>query len=358
MSITSFTYNITDNRIFINKYYQIKPTITGSTTTVRYRLKSGTLPSGIYLNTTSGYIQGTATEKGSYSITVTAYNDISEMDCSLSLRTGYGSTLQSTNMTREENGNMYLQVGKYYDFYCIFTGDITSVVWDKIINLPAGMSYETVEQDDGSWKLRLYGTPTTVENVRFRALVGGFSGLAIYFNVYVEELRGITIFNYPESEYEIYKFTSLNIPCECDGNFITYTYTNLPTGMSISSDGSIVGAPTVTGRFESVITATNDSNAMSVTITFNVISNLYDEDTYIFSTPNILITPVLNQEGVWTINGLPENFINSFGVISGSITKLNNIVTVTYTDNDKSLSQNIKVKVILKCYLQENKFDL
>lgn len=221
------------------------------------------------------------------------------------------------------------------------------------------MSYKTVEQDDGSWKIILYGTPTTVQNVRFRALVQGFSGLAIWFNVYVEELKGITYFNYPQSEYEIYKFTSLNILCECDGNFITYTYTNLPTGMSIKSDGSIVGAPTVTGVFESVITATNDSNAMSVSVTFNVIPNLYDENTYIFSTPDILINSVIIQEGVWTIDGISENFIDSStGIISGSATKLNNLVTVTYIESDnKSLSQTIRIKVMLKCYLQDNIID-
>ena len=357
MSITSFTYDW-DGRAFFDKHVWHKPIITGSTTPVRYKLTSGRFPAGLNMYVTSGSIYGLVTERGSFPITITAYNDVSEMSWSITIRSGAGTYLQSTNMTREENGIMYLQVGKYYDFYCIFTGDVTGVVWQSTYNLPKGMSYETIEQDDGSWKIRLYGTPTTVENVRFRALAAGLSTLAVYFNVHVEELKGITIFNYPESEYEIYKFTSINIPCECDGNFITYTYTNLPSGISIDSNGSIVGAPTVTGRFESVITATNETDSMSVTITFVVIPNLYNEDTYIFSTPDILITPVLNQEGTWTVSGLPENFINSFGVISGSISKLNNIITVTYTNSNESLSQNIKVKVILKCYLQENKFDL
>ena len=344
---------------FFDKPVWFRPIVTGSTTSVTFKLTSGTFPAGIQSNT-SGVIYGTVTERGSFPITMIAYNDVSEMSWSITIRSGAGTYLQSTNMTSELNGIMYLQIGKYYDLYCIFTGDITNVIFDNIYSLE-GMTWNSTIQDDGSWKLTLYGTPTTVQNVRIRALASGLSTLAVWFNVHVEELRSITIFNYPESEYEIYNNVYVNIPCDCDGNFITYTYTNLPTGMSIDSSGSIIGIPTVTGTYDSVVTATNESDSMSASVSIIITDRIYSEDSYVFSTPNILITPVNNNiftTGTWTVNGLPSDFIDSSGVISGSITKLNGIVTATITNNDSSLSQNIKVKVILKCYLQENKFDL
>lgn len=148
--------------------------------------------------------------------------------------------------------------------------------------------------------------------------------------------------------------------CNNDGNFITFTSNNLPSGLSVNSNGSIVGKPNGIGQYDCVITASNDATVLTYSISFNIVDKIYNT-RYVFNTDEILIKPLYNIiDGNYTIAESEEGLtINNN---NGEITwRTNNetfkkIITVTYTYENTSISQSVEVLNKLSCFSLNNRY--
>lgn len=374
--ITQFTYSINDNRLYYGRQYTYSPTVKGGGD-INFKISSGTLPEGINLRSSDGRLSGTPkSPRGTYTVTITAYNDVSSKDYTCDFRVGQRVTIEQTNMINygTNKTSMILQVGKYYDFYYIVSGDVGSnFKWDKTSNLPKGMksSSTTIASDEvdpnnpyysfTSYRLSLQGAPNT-ENTSgyyFRALITGINSWGIYSNLITYNLQPITFFTYPQSEINYYKGIKFNMNCNNDGNFITFSSSKLPSGLSVNSNGSIVGKPNKNGKYDSVITISNDATVKTYSISFNIVDKMYNT-RYVFNTDEILIKPIYNIiDGNYTIDESEEGLTinNNNGEI---IWRTNNetfkkIITVTYTYDNTSISQSFEVLNNLSCFSLNNR---
>ena len=374
-AITQFTYWTQDFRVYYGTNYTYYPTVKGGGD-IKFKISSGTLPEGIYLRSSDGRLNGTPKGlRGTYTVIVTAYNDVSSKNYTCEFQVGQRVTIEETNMINyaTNSTSMILQVDKNYDFYYIISGDVTNYQWDKAINLPKGMqsSKTTIVSDEvdpnnpylnfTSYRLSLQGAPNT-ENPSgyyFRALIHGINSWGIYSKLITYNLQPITFFTYSQSEIIYYKGIKFNMNCNNDGNFITFTSNNLPAGLSVNSNGSIVGKPNGIGQYDSVITASNDATVLTYSISFNIVDKIYNT-RYVFNTDEILIKPIYNIiDGNYTIAESEEGLtINNN---NGEITwRTNNetfkkIITVTYTYENTSISQSVEVLNKLSCFSLNNR---
>lgn len=372
--ITQFTYWTTDFRIYYGTQYTYYPTVKGGGD-INFKISSGTLPEGIYLRSSDGRLNGTPKgPRGTYTVIVTAYNDVSSKNYTCDFKVGQRVKIEQTNMINyaTNSTSMILQVDKYYDFYYIISGDVTDFKWDKASNLPSGMqsSKTTIVSDEvdpnnpylnfTSYRLSLQGAPNT-ENTSgyyFRALITGINSWGIYSKLITYNLQPITFFTYPQSEINYYNGIKFNMNCNNDGNFITFTSNNLPPGLSVNSNGSIVGKPNGIGQYNSVITASNDATVKTYEISFNIVDKIYNTQ-YDFNANNILIKPLYNIiGGNYTIaeeeDGLTIN--NNNGEITWITNNIsfNKEITVIYTYEKTSISQSFKITNKLSCFSLNN----
>ncbi len=128
-----------------------------------------------------------------------------------------------------------------------------------------------------------------------------------------------------------------------DGGPYTFSATGLPTGLSISSSGTISGTPTVTGTFNYTVTIT-DKDGHSGTINCSVTVNPPPTASCVIITAvqGVAITPVtmIGSGGVggpytFSATGLPNGLtMSSGGTISGTPTVSGTFnYTVTVTDS-------------------------
>lgn len=243
--ITQFTYWTQDFRVYYGTNYTYYPTVKGGGD-IKFKISSGTLPEGIKLRSSDGRLNGTPKgPRGTYTVIVTAYNDVSSKNYTCEFQVGQRVKIEETNMINyaTNSTSMILQVDKNYDFYYIISGDVTNYQWDKAINLPPGMqsSKTTIVSDEvdpnnpylnfTSYRLSLQGAPNT-ENPTgyyFRALINGINSWGIYSKLITYNLQPITFFTYSQSEIIYYKGIKFNMNCNNDGNFITFTSNNLPS---------------------------------------------------------------------------------------------------------------------------------
>lgn len=375
-AITQFTYWTQDFRVYYGTNYTYYPTVKGGGD-IKFKISSGTLPEGINLRSSDGRLNGTPKgPRGTYTVIVTAYNDVSSKNYTCDFQVGQRVKIEETNMINyaTNSTSMILQVDKDYDFYYIISGDVTNYQWDKAINLPKGMqsSKTTIVSDEvdpnnpylnfTSYRLSLQGAPNT-ENPTgyyFRALINGINSWGIYSKLITYNLQPITFFTYPQSKIIYYKGIKFNMNCNNDGNFITFTSNNLPAGLSVNSNGSIVGKPIGIGQYDSVITASNDATVLTYSISFNIVDKIYNT-RYVFNTDEILIKPIYNIiDGNYTIAESEEGLtINNN---NGEITwRTNNetfrkIITVTYTYENTSISQSVEILNKLSCFSLNNRY--
>src|SRR4029079_8220650 len=206
---------------------------------------TGTLPTGITLNTSTGVLSGTPTQTGSFPITVTA-TDANGCTGSRIVTLVIGCQTITVNPTTLPNGT----AGAPYSQTFTQTSGIGTITWSVTGTLPAGITL-----DSGTGVLS--GTPTQTGSfpITVTATDGnGCTGSRAYTLVIgcqVITVNPATIPNGTAGTAYSQTFTQTS-----GIGTITWSVTGaLPTGLTLNSGtGVLSGTPTQTGSFPITVT--------------------------------------------------------------------------------------------------------
>ena len=239
-------------------------TLAANLSGVTWSLSSGTLPTGLTLNSSTGAITGTPKAAGTSTFTVKAEKDSQSAEKQLSITVSPIPTITITT-TSLNSGT----VGTAYS--ATLTASITGANWSVISGtLPARLS---LNSSTGV----ISGTPTTAGTSTFtvRAVYGSASDekqFTLTINSPVETLR-ITTTSLPDgmtnSPY------SANLTASITGATWSVSSGSLPDGLALtSSTGAISGTPTKAGTYTFTVKAVSGSQSaeksLSITVTQSI----------------------------------------------------------------------------------------
>ncbi len=329
-SYPSLTYNFTKDVAIT----PITPTSTGGPID-SYSIASGSLPSGLSFNTTTGVISGTPTvEISNVQIIISGTNSSATLSTAVIT---INVKLPAPTLSYLSNGYV-LTKDQTIDIISPITGGGAATYSIYSGSLPTGLSLNTLTG-------QIYGTPTTEitnSSVVIRATnSGGFASFTLNFTVNPVSPN----ISYPSSSYTFTRGDAISaINVTNSGGAATYDVSgSLPTGLTIdSSTGQINGTPTVEQTSTDVIIhASNVSGSSSVTISFIVnlpvpdISYSLSSYSLVRTVPMTSITPTNlgGESSMFSIeNGvLPDglSFDASSGMISGTPTTESSEVVLT-----------------------------
>ena len=316
--ISSFSYPKSSYLLSNDEYYSVSPIIEG--TNPVYSITSGSLPSGLSIDSLSGIISGTPSQSvSSYLVTIKAYNQLSDKSTTLSF-----TVLQSISSFSYSQSSYVILKDSPFSIIPSITGDNLSF---SIISgfLPTGLS---LNSSSGM----ISGIPSqsiSSQSVIIKAFneVNNFS-VTLSFTV----LTPITSFSYPSYSYIISVHDTFSATPSINGDqpFFSIIDGSLPQGLSLNStSGMISGSPSQSLLSHSVmINALNGVSNQSFTISFTVLipisSFSYPQSSYLLAKDeSISITPSFNGDQILfsLISGsLPQGLSidSSTGVISGS----------------------------------------
>jgi hypothetical protein len=326
------------------------PTVTGGTAPYTFSVV-GTLPAGLTLNTSNGAVTGTPTAPGSFSVQVKDANGVvASGTCLITIIAG--PSLSCTSVTGGQVGVSFNSGAP------TVTGGTAPYTFSVVGALPAGLTLNT---SNGA----VTGTPTAPGSFSIQVkdangvVASGTCPITIIASVsatcvYINAVKGIAI-------------TPVTLlGSGGSGGPYTFTATGLPSGLSISSSGTISGTPTVSGIFNYTVTITDASGHTgtlncSVTVVPPVTANCGCTT----ATEGVAISPVtLTGSGgsggpySFSATGLPTGLtLSSSGVLSGTPTESGTFnYTVTVIDNSGhsgtvkcSITVNAPPPVTSKC---------
>lgn len=243
-------------------YYYTRIDVSSKTSTT-LALYSGTaLPAGLTFDSSTGEIYGTPLYSGTYSFTVTAYNDYAS----------YGTYTASYTITVDAPAvTVYAPsittssipsgtIGSYY--YAQIYADGTSPFTWSVSGLPSGM-YMT----GGGY---IYGTPYEAGTFYVTVTASNTSGSSsMSYNLTITgSSPSITTYSVPDGRINVAYSTQLT----ADGTGVSWYIEsgNLPAGLSLGSDGTISGTPTEEGTFTFTACASNTWGSDSRTYTLDI----------------------------------------------------------------------------------------
>jgi PKD repeat protein len=295
------------------------------------------LPAGLTLNASTGLISGTATEYGSFNLSITVSNTVTSSSKSLTLTVNAVPVITTTNLPGAIKGTAYSQTVNA-------TGYPTKIVFTAT-GLPAGLS---IDSSTGI----ISGTPTTdgtfVTSVKATNSIGSDTES---FAIAVRSAPVVTTTSLPVAltgtAYS-YGLTASGVPAP------TFAVTGLPAGLSIDSNtGVISGTPTAYGNFSLNITVTNtvSSSSKSLTLTVNAVP-VITTTNFAGAIKGTAYTQTVNATGfpapTFTATNLPAGLglDATSGVISGTPTADGTfIVSVKATNSVGSDTQSIAIAV-------------
>ncbi|KAK8797782.1 hypothetical protein WA171_005313 [Blastocystis sp. BT1] len=302
-SITSFSYPKSSLFLSIGESFSISPTVDGDQ--LSFSIISGSLPTGLSLNSTTGMISGIPSQFIiSQSVTIKAFNDVSN-DKSFSLSFTVITSLTSFSYPKD---SYTIALGESYSVSPSIQGTSPSF---SIISgsLPTGLS---LNPSTGI----ISGIPSQFvlsQSVTIEAL-NAVSNQTFPLSFTV--LQSISLFAYPESTYVLSTGESFSTIPSVNGYEPSFSIISgsLPTGLSLNSTtGVIDGIPSEFVLSQSVtIKASNDVNDKPVTLIFKVLTPITS-----FSYPNS--TYVLSRNDPFSISPTVDGYEPSFSIISGSL---------------------------------------
>jgi hypothetical protein len=301
-------------------------TVSGGTAPYTYSVV-GTLPAGLSLNTSTGAISGTPTAAGTFTVKVTDANGAASSGCAITIVAG-----PSVSCSTVTSG----QVGISFSSGSItVSGGKAPYTYSVVGTLPAGLSLNT---STGA----ITGTPTA--SGTFSIQVRDANGVAGNVTCPITIAPAVSATCVLISAVQGVAITPLTLAGSGgSGGPYTFTATGLPSGLTMSSNGTITGTPTVTGTFNYTVTITDAAGhtgtlKCSVTVVPPVTANCGCSSV----TQGQAMTPVtLTASGgsggpyTFTASGLPAGLtISPSGTISGTATVSGTFnYTVTITDN-------------------------
>lgn len=225
-----------------------------------WSLSSGTLPTGLTLNTSTGAITGTPTAAGTSTFTVKAEKDSQSAEKQLSITVSAipSITITTTSLNSGTVGTAYSAA---------LTASITGANWSVIRGtLPARLS---LNSSTGV----ISGTPTTAGTSTFtvRAVYGSASDekqFTLTINSPVPTLR-ITTTSLPDGRTN--SPYSANLTASITGATWSVSSGSLPDGLALtSSTGAISGTPTKAGTYTFTVKAVYGSQSAEKAFTVNI----------------------------------------------------------------------------------------
>jgi hypothetical protein len=221
------------------------PTVTGGTGPYTFSVASGTIPAGLTLNTSTGAVTGTPTAAGSFSLKVTdSKGAVATSTCPYSFT--YSPIVVNCQTISGTEGVAITPVqfnatggsGKGYTF--------------SANGLPSGLTMSSSGL--------VSGTPTTSGTTNFTITVTDSAGNTVTVVCSTSQVQP------PAVTATCVSITAIeNVPINPTqltatggvGGPYTFTATNLPSGLTISSSGLISGTPSVSGTFNYTVTITD-----------------------------------------------------------------------------------------------------
>ena len=258
--ITSFSYP-GSHQFRENQEIGLKPEVSGAPFTVS--IVSGSLPSGVTLNTETGVISGFAST-GQVTLTLKASNSLGSSQTTLTLRVGNPQTENFYPSSYKAQQNSYFSISP--------TSECSGCIYTVETSLPSGVSLDhstgvisgSCSTAIDAWTIKVrrnseYGTSTTTFVLTIRARS--------------TQLTPITSFSYDKSKYTLVKGRSFSTKPRFNGNEVFFQVVSgkLPKGLGLTSSGEIKGAPLETTSSTRVeIQARNGVSRLSVVLYFTV----------------------------------------------------------------------------------------
>jgi uncharacterized repeat protein (TIGR02543 family) len=241
----------------INSSYTLSISVSGGTGTGTYSLPTGSLPSGVTLNTSTGEISGTPTAAGTFAITV-RFTDASGAIATTSsfsiviAKLTQTITFSALNNRTLGSGTYAVSASSSSSLTVSFTSatvSICTISSGTITLVAAGTCTINADQTGNS----TYSAATQVQRsftvATTLTITTPTTGLSGTYN----------------SAY------SLTITASGGSGSKTFAATgSLPTGVTISSEGVISGTPSTAGDFDLTVTATDANSATATTSSFRI----------------------------------------------------------------------------------------
>jgi gliding motility-associated-like protein len=303
-----------------------------TTTTSATMVHSGTLPTGVSFNATTGSFSGVPTQSGSFPYTISSstgcgnvLSGVISVNPAQSIADVSGNTSQINSCVNSAIDPILFKVAS----------GVTSIIVSPA--LPAGITYSL----DANNIVTILGTPTsaTTSTSTFTLTTQGSCGSVATATITFDIKPAATI-------TFISSASSLNQSVCQNGPIVPIQFTIgggasgilqpiLPTGLTITRDGSgvytISGNPTANGTFTIPITTTGCPVTQTITITnINSVVSISltsatgtDNQTQCQSASNSAIVPIkyatVGTTGV-IVSGLPTGVTSSFNIGTGELT--------------------------------------
>lgn len=344
---------------YVGNTYNQTLTNTGGKASFTWSINSGTLPTGLSLNTSTGAITGTPIAAGTVlTFKVKDANNITSV-ASSSITIAVGAALSITTASLPA-GN----VGSVYNQTVSATGGKTTYTWSIISGaLPAGLS---LNASTGI----ITGTPTTAGTSSFTVQVADVNAVTATkaLSIAINNVPVISTVSLPDG----YLNTVYSQTLAVTGGKSPYTWSitsgTLPTGLSLNvSTGVVSGKPTATGSktltFQ-VKDASNTTATKSLTITIYALPSI-STTTLANGTIGTLYSQTMAATGgktayTWSItNGtLPAGLsLNaSTGAITGTPTTAgtSNCTFQVADANGKTASKVLSITIVAPVVTQLN----
>src|SRR5665213_1855255 len=318
----------------VNSAYSSALVAAGGFSPYNYSILSGSLPNGLSLNASTGAIAGTPTAGGAFSFTAKAV-DSGSVSAQTSATASCLITVETTPTASCAVINAVVNV-PITPVTLTAMGGTGSGYTFSASGLPTGLSI--------SGTGTISGTPTVTGTFPYTVTIKDSAGNTGTVNCSVTVNTPPTTNCVTINAVQGTPITPVTlVGTGGAGAPYTFTATNLPNGLTISSGGTISGTPTATGTSNYTVTVKDSAGNIG---TMNCSVTVYSMPTAscaaITAVQGTAITPVtLNASGgaggpyTFTATGLPNGLtISTSGTISGTSTVNGTFpYTVTITDN-------------------------
>jgi hypothetical protein len=325
-------------------------TVTGILGTVTWS-ETGALPAGITLDSSTGVLSGTPTEKGPFPITVKATDTNGCFGTS-----SYTLTINCQTITVTKPVVTTGTVDAPFSQTFTQTGAHGTATFTTASTLPAGLSLSTAGV--------LSGTPTVTGPFAITVIVtdsNGCTGTSAVYNLTIN-CQTITVTNPATTTGTTgVAFSQTFTQTGAHGTATFTTASTLPSGFTLSTAGVLSGTTTQHTSFPIVVTVTDSNGCTGTSATYTLVINC---QTITVTNPGVNTGTVgvgfsqtFTQTGAQgtatftTASTLPTGFtLSTAGVLSGTTNQHNSFpIVVTVTDSNGCTGTSATYTLIISC---------